>query len=69
MRKNIHPKFYKSSIRLSDNSIFYIDHTINKNHLILENDKSMHPVWNPYVKLSAQAGQVSKFKERYNFKI
>lgn len=69
MRKNIHPKSYKSSIKLADGSIFHSMQYINKKYLITDLDKSAHPIWNPKLQISNRAGQVSKFQDRYNFKI
>jgi len=69
MWKYIHPKKYKSFIRLTDGSLISNCSNVHKNFVVLNNDTSTHPLWNFKIEIVSDVGQVSKFQNKYNLKL
>ena len=68
MKKGIHPNYHTIKVVMTDNSVFETRSTYGKDgdSLRLEVDPKSHAVWTGVRKLVDTAGQVSKFKNRYN---
>ena len=68
MKKGIHPNYHTIKVIMTDNSVFETRSTYGKDgdSLRLEVDPKSHAVWTGVRKLVDTAGQVSKFKNRYN---
>lgn len=64
MQKNIHPKYYHTTVRCSCGNTFETGST--KNDLKVEICSKCHPLFTGVQKIIDTAGQVEKFYRRFN---
>ena len=72
MKKDIHPKYHKISVKMTDGSTFETRSTWGKegDTLQLDVDPKTHPAWTGVHRLIDSGGQLAKFKSRFkNFSI
>ncbi|TSC94474.1 MAG: large subunit ribosomal protein L31 [Parcubacteria group bacterium Licking1014_1] len=66
MKKDIHPKYYKASVKCACGNIFIVGST--KEHIETEVCFQCHPFYTKKEKLMDALGQVQKFRARLSKK-
>lgn len=67
MKKDIHPKYHKITVKMTDGSTFETRSTWGKEGdvLTLEVDPLSHPAWTGEHRLLDTGGQLAKFNKRF----
>lgn len=72
MKKGIHPDYHEITVEMTDGETYKLRSTWGKpgDVLKLEIDPKTHPAWTGVHRLVDSAGQLAKFKKRFeNFKM
>ena len=67
MKKDIHPKYHKIKVVMTDGEEFETYTTWGKENDVmkLEIDPKSHPAWTGVHKLASNSGQLAKFRDKF----